>query len=129
MTCPTRDLTLQDSDSDMSDHSRSASPETATTGLGMARKRRSRFAPQNSQGGVEEDGGSREDAEEKEEEVKISRRMPSPEPAKSEEERMQEMVRMENANSVIDYRFKLIDPMLVRCHADLEMLQLQLFQC
>ncbi|XP_063591061.1 arginine/serine-rich protein PNISR-like [Penaeus indicus] len=81
-----------DSDSDMSDHSRSASPETATTGLGMARKRRSRFAPQNSQGGAEEDGGSREETEEKEEEVKISRRMPSPEPAKSEEEKMQEMM-------------------------------------
>ena len=86
---------FQDSDSDASDHSRSASPETTTPGLGsIARKRRTRFAPKDSSlDGQDLEGARPDEVEEEEEEEKHPRRrIPSPEPAKTEEEKMHEMV-------------------------------------
>lgn len=63
----------------------------------MSRKRRSRFEPQSGQGEVQDEDRVKEEEEEEEgekgeEEEKCLRRIPSPEPVKTEEERMQEMV-------------------------------------
>ncbi|KAK3884133.1 hypothetical protein Pcinc_000902 [Petrolisthes cinctipes] len=96
-----------DSDSeDGSEHSRSASPEPSSTtpGLGLSRKRRSRFEPQGDLGSQdtskkededeekEEDGRGATEEKENEDQGRLRLRISSPEPVKSEEEKMQEMM-------------------------------------